>query len=235
MPGVAFVSLYSLLSHKELRFILPAFPLFTAVAAVGLLKLLRQLERQRAAPLLLKRQAAAVWSLSTMPLTVTVVLLLASAAFSLFSLHVSSFNYPGGVALTTFHSVLRQLPSPPSPSSPVGVHLSNLACTTGVTRFLQLDDGSVSYSKEEGLSGAELSSRGWDWLLEESSDAAAGYELVTGGSVDGLQRVDWRRGKLLTAPQLFILKRRADSLTAEAAESAVDIESDDVLYGQSRS
>ncbi|CAM9889786.1 unnamed protein product [Scytosiphon promiscuus] len=40
-PGVAMVALYSLLPHKELRFIFPALPLFNLAAGVGMSKAIR--------------------------------------------------------------------------------------------------------------------------------------------------------------------------------------------------
>ena len=38
-PGVLFVTIYSLLPHKELRFLFPVLPIFVAAAAVGLEKI----------------------------------------------------------------------------------------------------------------------------------------------------------------------------------------------------
>ena len=59
--------------------------------------------------------------------------------------YVSSLNYPGGVAMELLHRA-----EPPGMIN-ASVHLSNLACQTGVSRFAQVNDGGWSYDKTEGL------------------------------------------------------------------------------------
>ena len=208
-PAVVFVCLYSLLAHKELRFILPAFPLFTAVAAVGVLNTLRLLQltttnqiKKNDAPSTssaLSPTAVDRWAAGGL-LIVSVAVLAASFLFSCFSLYASARNYPGGTAFHRFHSLL-----PPSLPSPSSVHLSNLACMSGVSRWGEQRRGEVVYDKREGVSVDELGLQGWDWLVEEVSEVA-GYEVVA--VVNALQRVDWRRGRLVLEPKLWILKRR---------------------------
>ena len=58
-------------------------------------------------------------------------------------LYVSSLNYPGGQAIRLLHQLEAE-----NTNTPLTVHLDNLACQTGVSRFTQEVPGWV-YDKTE--------------------------------------------------------------------------------------
>jgi alpha-1,6-mannosyltransferase len=120
VPSVCFVTLYSLQPHKEWRFIIYTIPVLTATAALGAGYLWNRRGRSvfaRIASRLLIVSTAASFLLSNL------VLLPASAA-----------NYPGALALYALH---RYHDQQSLSSNGASVYLGNLACQTGVTRFLQ--------------------------------------------------------------------------------------------------
>ena len=117
LPALAFVGLYSLLPHKEWRFILYIVPSLTAVAGAG------------AAHIWTRRAKSPLHRLLSLALAASV---LASFVASTALLRVSSLNYPGGEALGRLHALAH------GEKSVVRVHLDNLACQTGVTRFLEM-------------------------------------------------------------------------------------------------
>ncbi|KAI2795003.1 hypothetical protein POX_a01606 [Penicillium oxalicum] len=120
VPSVLFMALYSAQPHKEWRFIIYVIPVLTATAALGASYLWRRRHRS-----IFSRVASQMLILSTLAsfLLSNLVLLPASAA-----------NYPGAHALHALHKYHDE-----HSSSTVGasVYLGNLACQTGVTRFLQ--------------------------------------------------------------------------------------------------
>ena len=120
MPILSFVGFYSLLPHKEWRFVVYVVPGLTAIAAAG------------ASWIWTRRAKSAIYALLSLALLASVLLsFVASSAF----LAISSLNYPGGGAIDFLHNGLQH---------PPGVHLQvyfdNLACQTGVTRFLENHD-----------------------------------------------------------------------------------------------
>lgn len=115
IPLLSFVTLYSFLPHKEWRFIIYVIPGLTAVASVG------------ASWLWTRRSKSAIYALLSLSLALSI---LASLTASTALLALSSLNYPGGTALTALHSI-------PSPQNHVHVYADDLACQTGVTRFLE--------------------------------------------------------------------------------------------------
>ncbi|KAJ5380123.1 uncharacterized protein N7496_002551 [Penicillium cataractarum] len=119
-PSMCFVTLYSLQPHKEWRFIIYIVPALTATAALGAGYLWNRRDRSVFASIashLLILSIAASFLLSNL------VLLPASAA-----------NYPGAQALDALHRYHDQQSLSRNGAS---VYLGNLACQTGVTRFLQ--------------------------------------------------------------------------------------------------
>ena len=118
VPHLAFMVAYSLLPHKEWRFIIYSVPAFTAVASAGA----SWIWTRRAKPVLY-RGLSALLVLST----------LASALASVALLYISSLNYPGGHALARLHALAAA-----ESNSDIHVYLDNLACQTGVTRFQQI-------------------------------------------------------------------------------------------------
>lgn len=191
LPAAAYVTLYSALPHKELRFVFPALPLFIMAAAVGADKLLPPTRRKRGGG------GGATW-VGTVARALFVGLLAASVALSAISAAASALNYPGGQALRSLLSSHIPASAAP-PGSTVRVHVDVAAAMTGVTRFGQLDSvqlrgnaqtcatseaggggqcpGSggggavfVQYSKEEGRASFD----DFDWLLTDDVRWAGG-------------------------------------------------------------
>lgn len=127
VPSVAFMALYSVLPHKEWRFIIYVVPALTASAAQG------------AAYIWTRRAKSVVYRILALVLAVST---LASFLVStLIYLPASAANYPGAHALQSVHRHA-------DGSQPrIVLHMGNLACQTGVTRFLQLDPDPSSTTK----------------------------------------------------------------------------------------
>lgn len=127
-PHLTFISIYSLLPHKEWRFIIYSVPAFTAVAA------------STASWAWTRRAKSLVWRALSILMVVST---LASFITSLGLLYISSLNYPGGEALRRLHERTNA-----EADEMVRVHMGNLACQTGVTRFQHIRP-SWRYDKTE--------------------------------------------------------------------------------------
>ncbi|EPS39126.1 hypothetical protein H072_7091 [Dactylellina haptotyla CBS 200.50] len=128
-PAISFVAIYSLLPHKEWRFIVYVMPALTLVAAVG------------ADWIFTQRKKSIVNFAANMALFTTVAMTFA-AAFGMS--YVSSLNYPGGQALKELDLLVGD-------REHVSVHMDVYTCMTGATRFTQnnLKHPGWKYSKEE--------------------------------------------------------------------------------------
>jgi alpha-1,6-mannosyltransferase len=125
LPQLLFVALYSILPHKEWRFIVYSIPSLTAVSAVG------------ASWVWTRRQKSLLYRVTSLGLIGS---LMFSFAASLGLLAISRLNYPGGEAITRLHGLVGDH------NRTINVHADNLACQTGVTRFLE--------SRRESVAGA---------------------------------------------------------------------------------
>ncbi|KAM0712281.1 hypothetical protein Q7P37_011375 [Cladosporium fusiforme] len=162
VPHLAFIGLYSLLPHKEWRFIIYSIPAFTAVASAG------------ASWIWTRRAKTLVYRVLSLALVATT---LGTFFASCGLLLVSSLNYPGGEALQR----LQKIDTLPGKS----VHLDNLSCQTGITRFLQTQP-SWTYDKTEDK-GFLLDPVFWqqfDYVLAEDPKRIIGSWQVI-DTVDG--------------------------------------------------
>lgn len=159
VPSLAFIALYSFQPHKEWRFIIYTIPALTAAASLGAGYIWTHRSRS-----ILTRLASHLLLLSTLAAVLLSNLLLLPA---------SAANYPGAHALNALHNYHAQVAN--KQPSGASVYLGNLACQTGVTRFLQqpVSSGWV-YDKTEDLK-TKSSGDFWDKfdyiLVEASTDA----------------------------------------------------------------
>jgi alpha-1,6-mannosyltransferase len=121
VPLLSFVGLYSFLPHKEWRFIIYVIPGLTAVAAAG------------ASWIWTRRAKSIMYGIMSLALVGSV---LASLMVSTAILAISSMNYPGGDAIDFLHHRIHH-----DQTRHYQAYFDNLACQTGVTRFLENHDG----------------------------------------------------------------------------------------------
>ena len=194
-PLLSFVLLYSFLAHKELRFIYPILPALACVAGVGLWKVREAFsEAQGSSPahrsLLARTLDLAVWMRRAVIAGLGLTL-----ALSVLSLLVSSMNYPGGSALRRLQLMQAEgalqlnaaSPSSNEATAPL-VHLSNLAATTGASRFGE--SAGLRYSKVEGLRADQMADPrlGFDFLVAETNRSGA-VPTIPGFKLWGLPAV----------------------------------------------
>uniref|UniRef100_A0A8C4NM96 Mannosyltransferase n=1 Tax=Eptatretus burgeri TaxID=7764 RepID=A0A8C4NM96_EPTBU len=91
LPPIAFVTLYSLLPHKELRFVIYAVPPLNAASGFGLASLFDNAWKS--------------WRRGAMA-AVGLALLMANIIFTVGLLYISSCNYPGGHAMAVLHQLV---------------------------------------------------------------------------------------------------------------------------------
>ena len=174
LPHVLFIAVYSLLPHKEWRFIIYSIPAFTAVASSS---------------------AGWFWVRRTKSLLYRMLnlLMIISTVISLFTsfvlLYVSSLNYPGGEALHRLHE--RTIAEN---DEAVRIHIGNLACQTGVTRFQQIRPTWI-YDKTENetLLLDPMFWQQFDYILAEEPQRVIGiWEPID--VVNGLSGITLRPG-----------------------------------------
>ncbi|KAG8213349.1 hypothetical protein J3R82DRAFT_11835 [Butyriboletus roseoflavus] len=177
VPPFVFVSLLSMLGHKEWRFIIYVIPLINIAAARG-----ARWMTSRKKGFLFKHLAflCALFFLS-LNLVATFI-----------STRASMENYPGGVALAAFNRRY-------SGQENVHVHISNLAAQTGASLFLHehappflpsdphASDPSWTYNKTESLTPSMISSSSFTHLIAESPETA-GEEWTVGEAILGFER-----------------------------------------------
>ncbi|XP_071450807.1 dol-P-Man:Man(7)GlcNAc(2)-PP-Dol alpha-1,6-mannosyltransferase, partial [Hetaerina americana] len=224
-PPLLFVLLYSLLPHKELRFIIYVFPLLNIAAACACHTLWENREKSGWHSFLALGAGCH---------------LLANAAFSAMLLGMAGCNYPGGTALTHLHRIESDItPGLPMPY----VHIDVYAAQTGVSRFLEWKPG-WRYNKTENLMPGGQDMMSFTHLLIE---AKSKYSLKLKpyskthsilDSVDGFSQVNFNYNsfppiRIRTRPQIFILKRKW--ITFQEEEEEEEEEAEDIGYDDSDS
>lgn len=173
LPFVTFVLVFSLLPHKEWRFIMYTIPIFTAAASVILSKAWIRHGNTRMKILL--------------GLGVTGGMAL-SLAISTFLLTISQLNYPGGEALWNLHHL--QQPWDTNQHQRISVHMDVKTAMTGASRFGQLHYPTWSYSKNEShITLDDFLEAQYTHLITSTLPSALEPDFTVVGVTYGLERI----------------------------------------------
>lgn len=159
LASLLFVAIYSLQPHKEWRFIVYVAPVFTLLAANGIVFISNQLAK-----------VGDVFKISFQMAVITLFGVI--AGFSAIKGLASSFNYPGGQALAQFHT---HVPFVLNAEDPLVVHLDVPVCMSGANKFGQLFEIRspsypwVIYDKTEDADALEEIIDSFDFLVSATS------------------------------------------------------------------
>ncbi|KAG7240667.1 hypothetical protein INR49_026556 [Caranx melampygus] len=123
LPTAGFILIYSILPHKELRFIMYTFPVLSLVAARG------------CSFILCNYQKSWMYKLGS---AVVVGQLLINTMYSCICLYVSHHNYPGGLGMQKLHRYDKR--EDMSPLNPEIKMYSHLLMEANVTKIKLLQD-----------------------------------------------------------------------------------------------
>jgi alpha-1,6-mannosyltransferase len=168
LPNLAYIATYSLLSHKETRFIFPVIPPITLAASLS---------------------ASYIWTRRSRTLLYRLlsILLVSSTFLSALLAHgillpLSALSYPGAHALHALHDHAASDHNSQTIENTILIHLDNLSTQTGITRFLQHEppskvrDALFIYDKSENTTNL-LDAFWWtqfDYAIMESPQLAIG-------------------------------------------------------------
>lgn len=108
---------------------------------------------------------------------------------------ISRLNYPGGEALSTFHVLYA------NHTSPIHVHICDLAAQTGSSLFLHENPEWVYDKDEKGPRNASIT----HVIAEEKPTWGKWKEVAV---VEGFERLDWSNLDIKTKEMLWIMERR---------------------------
>jgi len=190
-PGLVYVALYSLLPHKELRFIIYVVPMLNVAAA-------------RACHAIWEGRLKSSWRAYLA--TAMCCHLLVNCAVTGLLMAVARHNYPGGAALARLQRLEPE---------PAYLHLDVYAAQTGVTRFLQ-ERPDWRYNKTEDLAPGSREMHSFTHLLVEAKSKRSvslkpyleSHTIL--GSVDVFSHIQFNYGqlpplRLRTRPAIFLL------------------------------
>lgn len=151
IPIVSFLALFSMLPHKELRFIFYIIPVLNLSASSTIQSLIIDSHKRRSL-------------FSTFIQAMFVLALGLCFLSSIFRVHISGRNYPGGEAMIRFHKVHAS-------EANIRLHIDVETAMSGCSRFLQMNEA-CTYEKTENLSEEEL--KQYNYLL--SAHPVEGFE-----------------------------------------------------------
>lgn len=200
IPALVFVFLYSVLPHKELRFIIYVFPMLNIASACGCHRLWINRNKNIF-------QKVLAW--------ITVGHLVGNFILTVFLLTVSSTNYPGGVAMSRLHRIA-------SPERNVSVHIDNLTAQSGVTRFTEIYTN-WTYRKDEDLKAGDEELHKFDFLLVEMKNKYSPemrfllqthekIELIECFSNIGVHYTSFFPIKIRTKPCIMIMRKKPNAV-----------------------
>ncbi|KAF7727157.1 dolichyl-P-Man:Man(7)GlcNAc(2)-PP-dolichol alpha-1,6-mannosyltransferase [Apophysomyces ossiformis] len=155
-PALVYVLAFSLLPHKEWRFIIYTIPLFTAAAASVTAKVSIRMKR------------SVIYSILLLGIIGGMIL---SFAGSNLMFAISRRNYPGGHALYGLHTLEDQ-------GKQVSVHIDVLTAMTGASRFGQMNPHWTYNKNESYTTSDDFIEAGYTHLITATPEMHSEFQLI---------------------------------------------------------